>query len=271
MIPSQLEASIPQDPGEAVRLRGIESSGMRILRILAQCCFQLVRLQGSKEKIAEAVFRLVHPPEEGHSQMLGVEFNRRRSILDSHHCLGKVVILWPPQLLPSHNLNPVSIRIKSKGQSLHAAFVGLLLELHSSCLKPCASLVDIVTVEGNMTEPPESWFLSVVQPITIHAGVAIPYLITVIHLGAMVVSELEGCIGHGEQVALILQAGFLHCAGWHLLTLTWTLQEVDSEFPLWEVNPMDQLHSKIILIEWHRDFRVFHSQHRLLEACMVRT
>mmetsp|Transcript_41091 Transcript_41091/g.65004 ORF Transcript_41091/g.65004 Transcript_41091/m.65004 type:complete len:214 (+) Transcript_41091:353-994(+) len=155
---------------------------------------------GAQKVEGELGVRVVFVAQEGHSKVFGVKLQGFLGILDPKHGLSQGVSTL---LSTSDDLHPVAIRIQCKGQTLHAAFIGLLLKLHPRCVQLVTGLVHVMNGEGHMAEavPPVS-FLWLIPWMVLW-----PFLL----LGAIVMRQLQSCSREVPEVSMGFHASRLRC------------------------------------------------------------
>mmetsp|Transcript_23003 Transcript_23003/g.57649 ORF Transcript_23003/g.57649 Transcript_23003/m.57649 type:complete len:259 (-) Transcript_23003:112-888(-) len=192
-----------------------------------------------------------------HAKIL-IEGNRLGRVFDPQHSLGIVELprRFVKLLVALDDLDPVSIRVVGEGQPLHSSLVGPLLELHPACLQLLARLVHVGTHHCDVTETPLRLVIS--RVITFKIGVC---------LRSIVVCQLE-------RGALVLPKEFVGFRStglsWDTDTIRQVSQEVDTELPLREVQGVDVVKSKQILVKRQGCLWVFDPEHRLMPGGVER-
>mmetsp|Transcript_9468 Transcript_9468/g.12754 ORF Transcript_9468/g.12754 Transcript_9468/m.12754 type:complete len:205 (+) Transcript_9468:202-816(+) len=99
-----------------------------------------------------------------HPKQVCVKWNTLFWIFDSHHCLREIILQCNScRSWPLHNFNPITIRIKSKSESLHIPFIRSFFEFNTISFKFFRTFVNIFCIESNVPKSTMGFNISIVD------------------------------------------------------------------------------------------------------------
>lgn len=170
VVPGELEQSLPLSN--------------RVLSILLD---GWVRRGICEEVEVESRILVLKSADEGHSHDFLVELQAGLSRLHSEHSVvqsvaGRIRSRTDVLIVPTDNLDPVSVRVLHKGNVLHAAIGKLLLEGIAGILEPLACSLNVVHRNSKVSKSP------------VRFSVSVDDAVVRVVLGTVVVGEFQNAV-----------------------------------------------------------------------------
>ena len=194
----------------------------------------------------EPIFLIFRGTHESHPHDILIKLQRLLVVLDSDHAVIEAVgcricFFYVLRLLygiEGDDFNPITVRVKSKGNVTHLPIAQLLLEFKTGVFDALARCLNVVYADTNMTKA----FARV--------RIAICDLEALVILGAVIVGQLQDTL----TVSPVSSMG--HSLGRVIG------KEIQVEFRIWILDFVDLLHPKHLIV-FDGSFWILYTEHRI--------